>query len=225
MQGRHRSTMRLAVGRRLHAGQPLAHDQRERILERRVGTCRDVRIACALEAIVEHGVEIGGDALHAAASRSPRRGPVRRRRRRRAPSRVAAAAAMHLAVVAGEPQRHGVGMAARGSPRRARRRGAAARAAAPRRRRRSGSGSAAPAQGDFEAGSSWRCARMQPATARLKGSCGAFHFRRRLDVRSGQGGFGLFRSSRHWSRSPAIPRRSSAGRTRRPAGAQARRIY
>ena len=56
--------MRAAGGRRL-AGQPLAHHQRQRFVERRVGAVGDLVEFAAVKAVVEHGGEILGDAVHA----------------------------------------------------------------------------------------------------------------------------------------------------------------
>ena len=51
--------------RRLLAGQALAHHQRDRILERRVGPVGDVLVlAAAVIAVLQHGREVAGDARH-----------------------------------------------------------------------------------------------------------------------------------------------------------------
>ena len=52
--------------RRRLAGQALAHHQRQRILDRRVGAVGDLVELAAVEAVVEHGGEILRDAVHAA---------------------------------------------------------------------------------------------------------------------------------------------------------------
>ena len=51
--------------RRRLAGQPLAHHQRDRLLDRRIGAVGDLVELAAVEAVVEHGGEILGDAGHA----------------------------------------------------------------------------------------------------------------------------------------------------------------
>ena len=63
--GRHRSTSALARLGRRHAGQPLAHDQRERILERRIGALGDLGIAAVRVLVLDARREIGGHAGHA----------------------------------------------------------------------------------------------------------------------------------------------------------------
>ena len=144
------------VRRRLHAGQPLAHDHRERILDRRLGAGGDVGIAGALEAIVEHGVEIGGDPFHAARADGLDAGLFDgvegRARGRESAASGGGALRCYGRQAAAPSNRHGRA----GSPRRGRRCGAAARAAAPWRRRRSGSGSDAPAHRRLQGRASWR---------------------------------------------------------------------
>ena len=66
MNGRHRSTSFLRGRRRRLAGQPLAHHHGDRILDRRIGAVGDLVELAAMEAVVEHGGEILGDAVHAA---------------------------------------------------------------------------------------------------------------------------------------------------------------
>ncbi len=51
--------------RRRQAGQALAHHQRQRILDRRVGAIGDVLELAAVKALVEHGRQVHGDAVHA----------------------------------------------------------------------------------------------------------------------------------------------------------------
>ena len=65
IHGRHRSTILLAAGGGFEAGQPLAHDQRHGVLERRVGAVRDLVVFAAVIAVLQHGGEIAGHALHA----------------------------------------------------------------------------------------------------------------------------------------------------------------
>ena len=52
--------------RRRLAGQALAHQHRQRLLDRRVGAIGDLVELAAVELVVQHGGEIVGDALHAA---------------------------------------------------------------------------------------------------------------------------------------------------------------
>ena len=93
-------------------GQPLAHDHRDRILERCVGAIGDFRVIAAMEAVFEHGGQIAGHAFHS---------PAADRFDARLLDRLEDGAgrlilrhepAMHVGVVAGEPQRHGITMAA-----------------------------------------------------------------------------------------------------------------
>ena len=98
--------------RRRHAGQALAHHQRQRVLDRRVGALGDLVEFAAVEALVQHGGQILGDAVHAPrADRLDARLLDRLEHR----ARLLAArlqAAMHRRIVAGNSQRNGVGMAA-----------------------------------------------------------------------------------------------------------------
>ena len=57
--------MALAVSGGGGAGQPLAHDQREGILERRVGPLGDLGIAAVAVLVLDAGREVGGHAGHA----------------------------------------------------------------------------------------------------------------------------------------------------------------
>ena len=101
-----------AVGGGSLAGQPLAHDHGERVLDRRVGAIGDLVVFAAMEAVVEHGGEILRDAAHAArADRLDARLLDRFEHR----ARLLAAGhelAMHRRIVTGEPQRDRVGVAA-----------------------------------------------------------------------------------------------------------------
>ena len=98
--------------RRTLAGQALAHDERKRFLERRIGPIGDLVELAAMELVVEHGREVVGDAAHA-----PR------------PDRLDAGLldgvehgarllsarhqlAMHLGIVTGELERDRIGVAA-----------------------------------------------------------------------------------------------------------------
>ena len=98
--------------RRLLAGEPFAHDHRDRLFERRLGALADFAEARVLEAILQHGVEILRDAFHAPGADRLDAGlfdgledGARLRRLRQQP-------AMDVGVMAGEPQRHRIGMAA-----------------------------------------------------------------------------------------------------------------
>ena len=96
----------------VQAGQPLAHQHRDRLLERRLVAVARLGEGAAVKAVVEHGGEVGRDALHAA--RADRFDPrlldrVEQRARRRVLRREPA---MDRVVVAGEPQRERIGEAA-----------------------------------------------------------------------------------------------------------------
>ena len=98
--------------RRRHAGEPLAHQHGERLLDRRVGAVGDLVELAAMEAVVDHGGEIFRDARHAArADRLDARLLDRLEHR----ARLLAARhqlAMHRRIVAGELERDRIGMAA-----------------------------------------------------------------------------------------------------------------
>ena len=99
--------------RRLDAGQPLAHHEGDRVLDRRVRPVGDVLVfAAAMVAVLEHGREVVGDARHA-----PRADRLDARLLDRVEDRAGRLSlgrepAMDAGVVAGEPQRHRIGMAA-----------------------------------------------------------------------------------------------------------------
>ena len=103
----------LARGRRrLLAGEPLAHDHGDGVLDRRVGAVGDVVVFSAMEAVVEHGGEIGLHAAHAArADRLDARllDRIEHRARLLAARRELA---MHRRIVTGEPQRDRIGVTA-----------------------------------------------------------------------------------------------------------------
>ena len=98
--------------RRRLAGEALAHHQRDRVLDRRVGAVGDLVELAAVEAVVEHGGEVFRDALHAArADRLDARLLDRVEHR----ARLLAArhqAAVHGRIVTGEPERDRIGVAA-----------------------------------------------------------------------------------------------------------------
>ena len=98
--------------RRRLAGQALAHQHRQRLLDRRIGAIGDLVEFAAMELVVEHGGEILGDALHAARPDRLDAGLLDRLEHR---ARLLAArqqAAVNGVVVAGHAQRDRVGMAA-----------------------------------------------------------------------------------------------------------------
>ena len=98
--------------RRRHAGQALAHQKRQRVLDRRVGALGDLVEFAAVEFLVEHGGQILGDAVHA-----PRADRLDARLLDRLEHRARLLAgrlqaAMHRRIVAGKAQRDRIGMAA-----------------------------------------------------------------------------------------------------------------
>ena len=102
----------MAAGGGAQAGQPLAHHQRERVLDRRIGAVGDLVEFAAVELLVEHGGQILRDAVHA-----PRADRLDARLLDRLEHRARLLAgrlqaAMHRRIVAGESQRDRVGMAA-----------------------------------------------------------------------------------------------------------------
>ena len=121
--------------RRREPGQLLAHHHARRVLDRRVRAVGDVLVLAAAKiAVLQHRREISARRRPCAASRSPRRAPARPRRRPRAPACPRREAAVHASVVAGEAQRHRIGLAAHDRDVVRRRACAAAPAGAPCRR-------------------------------------------------------------------------------------------
>ena len=211
-------------GRRFEAGQALAHHQRDRILDRRVGAVRDLLVlAAAVVAVLEHRRDVAGDAGHAArADRLDARllDRVEDGARRLAVGREAA---MHGGVVAGEPQRHRIGMAAQDRDVLRASGGAAARASGALSPMSAGRSDAkVTSRSGFRA-----IARMQPAIERLSGSAGASFFspglRFEMDIWTSPAPTGPCMTAPRSRRFPAVPCRRSAGRTPRPGGAPARR--
>ncbi len=147
--------------RRGLAGQPLAHHERDRLLDRRIGAVGDLVEFSAMETVVEHGREILRHAGHAARADRLDAGLLDRleHRARLLPARHQLA--MHDRIVTGELERDRIGMAAHdrgvGSGELARRLGQACLAA----------DDAGPfgGEGDFElglAGDSAQAARDRP---------------------------------------------------------------
>ena len=98
--------------RRRQAGQALAHHQGERVLDRRVGAIGDLVEFAAVEALVQHGGEILRDAVHAPrADRLDARLLDRLEHRARLLA-LRLQAAMDRRIVAGNPQRDRIGIAA-----------------------------------------------------------------------------------------------------------------
>ncbi len=98
--------------RRRQAGELFAHQHRQRILDRRIGACADLIEFAAVIAVVEHGRDVAGDALHAA--RADRFDARLLDRLEHGASLLAARllAAMDRRIVAGEPQRDRIRVAA-----------------------------------------------------------------------------------------------------------------
>ena len=145
------------------------------LFERGVGAVGDLGVVAAMKPVVEHGRQIARDTFHAA--RADRFDPRLLDRVEHGARRLVLRheAAMDADVVTGEAQRHRVAVAAydRGF----------ARCQLARRLRQTRPGAFAPPMSDGRSGAkvtsrSWLrdMARMQPATARLNGSCGASAF-------------------------------------------------
>lgn len=102
----------MAAAGGFHAGQPLAHQHRQRIGERRVGAVGDLVELAAMEMVIEHRGEVFRNARHAA--RADRLDPrLLHRLEHAARLRIARhQLAMQFGVVTGDLQRDGVGMAA-----------------------------------------------------------------------------------------------------------------
>ena len=98
--------------RRGRAGQALAHHQRQRFFDRRVGALGDLIELAAAVALVEHGAEVLRDAVHAAGADGF---DARLLDRFEYGARLLAdrlQAAVHGRIVTGELERDGIGMAA-----------------------------------------------------------------------------------------------------------------
>ena len=103
----------LACGRRRHlAGESLAYQHGECVLDRRVGAVGDLVEFAAVEAIIEHGGEILGDAAHAARTDGLDAGLFDRFEHGAGLGAAGHQLAMHRGVVTGEPQRDGIGVTA-----------------------------------------------------------------------------------------------------------------
>ena len=97
-------------GRR-HAGQALAHQHRQRIRQRRIGTIGDFVELAAMEMVVEHRAEVFRNARHAARADRLDAGLLDRLEHA-ARLRIAGhQLAMQLCIVAGDLERDGVGVA------------------------------------------------------------------------------------------------------------------
>ena len=98
--------------RRRLAGQPLAHHHGDGLLDRRVGAIGDLVELAAMETVVDHRGEVALHAEHAARADRLDAGLLDRIEHR---ARLLAAGhepPMHRGIVAGELQRHRVGIAA-----------------------------------------------------------------------------------------------------------------
>ena len=102
----------LAALRRTHPGEALAHHHRQRLLERRILAPRHLGQPGAHETVVQHGSEVAGDAFHAARADRLDAGLLDGIETGAASRRLRHQAAVDVAVVAGETQRHRVGVAA-----------------------------------------------------------------------------------------------------------------
>jgi hypothetical protein len=155
--------------RRLEAREALAHHERDGVLERRVGAIGDLLVlAAAVVAVLEHGADVRGHAGHAAGADGFDPRLLDRIVDRPRSLALGREAAMDGSVMAGEPQRHGIGMPAQhGDVLAVRRRGGSGRRAlSPMRAGRSAA--KVISRSCFLA-----TARMQPAIERFNGSAGA----------------------------------------------------
>ena len=98
--------------RRCETGEPFAHHQSERLLDRRVGAIGNVVEFAAMKAIVEHGGEIERDAIHAARADGFDAGLLDGFEHRACLLAVRLQLAMDDGVVTGDAQRDRVGIAA-----------------------------------------------------------------------------------------------------------------
>ena len=102
----------LGGGRRGPAGQALAHHQRHGILDGRVGAVGDLGVVAAVVAVLQHGGEVDADAVHAAGADRLDAHLLDGLEDRAGGLRLGQQAAVGGGIVAGEPQRHGIGVAA-----------------------------------------------------------------------------------------------------------------
>ena len=93
-------------------GEALAHHQRHGILDGRVGAVRDLGIIAAVVAVLQHGGEVDADAVHAARPDGLDAHLLDGLEDRAGRLGLRQEAAVGGGIVAGEFQRHGIGMAA-----------------------------------------------------------------------------------------------------------------
>src|SRR5206468_7373790 len=98
--------------RRRHAGQPLAHQHGKRLLDRRVGAVGDLVELAAMEAVVDHGGEIFGNARHAPRPDRLDAGLLDRLEHRARGLPAGHELPVHVRIVTGELERDRVGMPA-----------------------------------------------------------------------------------------------------------------
>ena len=103
----------LARGRRRRlAGKPLAHDHGDGVLDRRVGAVGHIVVLAAMEAVVEHGRQIGLHPAHAARTDRLDAGLLDRIEHCARLLTAGHELAMHRGIVTGEPQRDRIGVPA-----------------------------------------------------------------------------------------------------------------
>ena len=112
ISGRQSSTSFRAAGGGASPGEPLAHHHGDRFLDRRVGAVADLVELAAVEAVVEHGREVLGDAAHA--SGTDRLDARLLHRLEHRPRLLAAGneLAVHGRIMTGELERDCIGVAA-----------------------------------------------------------------------------------------------------------------
>ena len=218
----HRSTMRVARGRDVDAGQPLAQDQAQRLGERRVVLVADLGEVGAEQPVVQHLVDVAGHAGHAHAAQRLDARLLQRIERRAGLGLGRRALAVDVGIMAREPHRHGVALAAGDGD-----------VAARRQARQIGEprlvgGQQRPVgrEADLELGLAGNGAhrRAHGGFERL-GRVGLVGFAARGWPCSAEWACdGPRPSPPNSRRSPAGPRRTRAGRIRPPPGARARRI-
>ena len=207
----------LGGGGDLQAAQALAHHHGHSVLQRGVGAVGDLSIGAAMVAVLQHGPEIGGDAFHAPCADGFHPRLLNRIEDRAGLLPLGHEALVHICVMAGHAQGHGIRMAAhdgrlaRGEL--ARGLGQARLGAITRARE----GGSLGGEGHLEVavlGHGPQAARHGPFERLLRG----FGLLRRLAV----GAHGV-RSARRSRRFRAIPVRSNADRTPPPADAPVHR--
>ena len=102
----------LGGGRRLQAGEPLAHHHGQRIGQRRIGLIGDLVVIAAVIFVIEHGAYIARNALHAARADGLDAGLFHRIKHLFCLVALRGQFAMQGLIVTSQTQRHGIAITA-----------------------------------------------------------------------------------------------------------------